>query len=211
MGNVETAATTPVAAVGDEGAAGAAAGAADGAGAAPMELAVGWGRGSLGTPEPRAAWATRLRWGGCRCRRIGFGRRRLRWRCFPRVCRWQPQAPTLAPDWVSHSHSAGYRGPQLWAPRPARAVLLLLLANMGHASRWWRAHQRLDTQPNRQPHRPRDIRCPRPHTRRTDTRRPGTGRRSSTYRPTDTNRPTHDSAAAKGDACMRWRPDGERC
>ncbi len=34
-----------------------------GPGVAPMGLTMGWGRCWLGTPEPRAAWATRLRWG----------------------------------------------------------------------------------------------------------------------------------------------------
>ena len=59
---------------------------------APVGPAEWRGRGSelVGTPESRPAWARRLRWGGCRCRRIGFGRRRLRRRCcFPRVCRCQ--------------------------------------------------------------------------------------------------------------------------
>ena len=60
-----------------------------GPGAAPTGLAAG----SLGTPEPGAARATRLRWAGCRCRRTGLGRRHhLRRRCcFPRVCRWGPR------------------------------------------------------------------------------------------------------------------------
>ena len=167
MSNAETAA--PAAAVGD--ATGGGPTGAQAARMAPRAARPGQGvppigpvaltgarvRCSPATPGSRLAWARRLRWAGCRCRRIGFGRRRLRRRCcFPRVRRCQGPTPNTAADWVFRSCSAGYQEPQLPAPQPAP-----LVPNSGHASRSSRALHRLDTRPNRRLHPLRDIRSPR--------------------------------------------------
>ena len=182
MANAETAATTPVAAVGDGGAADGAAGAAMEPGAAPTELARGgvgvrWGLRSLGQPGRRAfvggvVGAAELALGGGASEEMPAG-----------VPLAAPRRRPWRAGWVSHSHSAGYRGPQLWPPPPARAVPLLL-SKYGSRLKVVARPPAAGYPAEPAAPQPRDIRCPRP-------RYPTNGHAPPGYRPAIVYLPTN--------------------